>query len=148
MKGYCNVTISLALGLLGLLILAMGCSNERVIIEKNPPNSSSPPPDQQVKKGPPPWAPAHGYRAKYQYRYYPSAYVYFDIGRKLYFYYDGGGWRVSASLPLGIQIEVSDYVILEMDTEQPYQYHAEVVKRYPPGQQKKSDKKKDKPKWN
>jgi hypothetical protein len=143
MKRYCNVAISLAVGFLAFLILAMGCSNERVIV---PPPSSSPPPDQQVKKGPPPWAPAHGYRAKHQYRYYPSASVYFDIGRKLYFYYDGGGWRVSASLPLGIHIEVSDYVILEMDTEQPYQYHTEVVRRYPPGQQKKSDKKKGKSK--
>ena len=24
-------------------------------------------------QGPPPWAPAHGYRAKYTYRYYPDA---------------------------------------------------------------------------
>lgn len=31
--------------------------------------------------GPPPWAPAHGYRAKHSYHYYPSAEVYFDTGR-------------------------------------------------------------------
>jgi len=41
----------------------------------------------EIKKGgPPPHAPAYGYRAKYQYRYYPSAGVYYDTYRQLYFY--------------------------------------------------------------
>jgi hypothetical protein len=53
---------------------------------------------------------------------------------------------VSASLPGGIQIDVSNYVTLEMDTDKPYEYHAEVEKKYPPGQQKKQNKKKDKSK--
>jgi hypothetical protein len=44
------------------------------------------------KGGPPPHAPAHGYRAKYSYRYYPSSYVYFDVSRKCYFYLDGDNW--------------------------------------------------------
>lgn len=145
MKRYCNSTIFLALGLLGLLVMASGCYNEGVVIEKNPPDSS-PPADAHGKKGPPPWAPAHGYRAKHQYHYYPSSYVYFDVGRTLYFYYENGNWRVSASLPGGIQIDVGNYVTLEMDTDKPYEYHAEVVKRYPPGQQKKQNKKKDKSK--
>ena len=57
--------------------------------------------------------------------------------RRLYFYYDSGHWRVSVSLPSGIRIEVEDYVTLEMETDRPYEYHAEVAKRYPPGQQKK-----------
>ena len=39
-----------------------------------------------TKGGPPPHAPAHGYRAKHTYRYYPDASVYFDISRKIYFY--------------------------------------------------------------
>ncbi len=143
MKRYCNMAISLVLGLLCLLVMTQGCYHEPVIIGKNPPNSS-PPQDPYVKQGPPPWAPAHGYRAKHQYRYYPSSYVYFDVGRRLYFYYEGGHWRVSASLPGGIQIEVSDYVTLEMDTDKPYEYNTEVVKRYPPGQEKKLNKKKDK----
>jgi hypothetical protein len=33
------------------------------------------------KQGPPAHAPAHGYRAKHQYRYYPSRSVYYDTGR-------------------------------------------------------------------
>jgi hypothetical protein len=46
------------------------------------------------KKGPPAHAPAHGYRAKHQYRYYPSRSVYYDTGRKLYFYIKGDNWEV------------------------------------------------------
>ncbi|MCK5487633.1 MAG: hypothetical protein KAI86_15555 [Desulfobacterales bacterium] len=136
MKRLYKMTVSLALGLICLLFITSGCYNGRVIIEKNPPHPS-PPPGPHVEKGPPPWAPAHGYRAKHHYRYYPSWHVYFDVGRSLYFYYDSGHWRVSVSLPSGIRIEVEDYVTLEMETDRPYEYHAEVAKRYPPGQQKK-----------
>jgi len=109
-----------------------GCAGGRVVVGDSPP----PPGPPAYEKGPPPWAPAHGYRAKYQYRYYPSSYVYYDTGRGLYFYYEGGDWRVGVSLPSHIHIAVGDYVTLEMDTDRPYRYHSDVVKRYPPGQAK------------
>lgn len=107
------------------------------------------------KQSPPPWAPAHGHRAKYQYRYYPSNSIYFDTGRGLYFYYRDGSWTASVSIPVGININFSDFVAIEMDTEKPYIHHDEVQKRYPPGQTKKRDngkgnkgkKDKDKHKW-
>lgn len=105
-------------------------------VEKEPPRHYEPP----REKGPPPWAPAHGYRAKYRYRYYPPASVYFDIGRRLYFHLHLGQWRVSATLPTGIRIDMNKYVILEMDTAKPYTFHSEVVKRYPPGHQKHKHK--------
>ena len=92
------------------------------------------------EKGPPPWAPAHGYRAKHHYNYYPESHVYFDVGRGLYFYYDGGGWQASVSLPAGISISAGEYITLDMDTDRPYVYHSDVVKRYPPGQLKKKGK--------
>jgi hypothetical protein len=85
--------------------------------------------------GPPPWAPAHGHRAK-QYQYYASAQVYFDVERKIYFYYSDGDWRVSASLPDSIRVNLGEYVTLEMGTDQPYIYHSDVVRQYPPGQSK------------
>jgi len=53
---------------------------------------------------------------------------------------------VSASIPVGISIDINDFVTLEMDTDRPYEYHNEVVKRYPPGELKKEDKKKGKDK--
>ena len=100
----------------------------------------------RADSGPPPWAPAHGYRAKHRYRYYPDPRVYFDTGRSLYFYYDGRSWQASVSLPSGIRISAGDYVTLDMDTDRPFQYHSDVEKRYPPGQLKKKKKRKGK-KW-
>ena len=96
------------------------------------------------KKGPPPHAPAHGYRAKHYYRYYPSCSVYYDNGRKLYFYLKGDNWEVGASLPGSIRVRLGEYVSMELDTDRPYVYHADHVKRYPPGQMKKKNKKKNK----
>jgi outer membrane lipoprotein SlyB len=83
--------------------------------------------------GPPPWAPAHGYRAKHRYRYFPSSYIYLDVEREVYFYRSGGEWVSSAWLPRDIYLDRDDYVILEMDEERPYRYHRDVVERYPPG---------------
>jgi hypothetical protein len=97
----------------------------------------------KVKKGgPPPHAPAHGYRSKYKYRYYPSCNVYYDAYRKLYFYLEGPDWHISASLPHAIQVGLGDYVSIEMDADKPYIYNKEHKHRYPPGQYKKKSKKK------
>jgi hypothetical protein len=76
------------------------------------------------------------------------SYVYSDIEQRLYFYYAVDQWRVSASLPAEIRINLGERVILDMDADKPYIFHSEVVKRYPPGQLKKSVKGKGKDKWN
>lgn len=94
------------------------------------------------KGGPPPHAPAHGYRAKHKYRYYPSSCVYFDVGRKVYFYIEGVSWRASASLPHHIRIRLGNYVNIEMDTDKPYARYEEHKRKYPPGQLKKKKNKK------
>ena len=96
------------------------------------------------KKGPPAHAPAHGYRTKHQYRYYPSRSVYYDTGRRLYFYIKGDNWEVGASLPKQIRIGLGDSVNIELDTDKPYVYHSKHVKKYPPGKMKKKNKKKNK----
>jgi hypothetical protein len=127
-----------------MLFIFIGCQGTRIAIEKD--TSSEPPPDYK-KKGPPPWAPAHGYRAKHKYRYYPSHRVYYEEKRGVYFYYKDGEWRVSVSLPSSIRIDIGDYVTLEMGTDKPYEWDHEVVKKYPPGQLKKKNKKKGKRKW-
>ena len=96
------------------------------------------------KGGPPPHAPAHGYRAKYKYRYYPACSVYFDTNRNLYFYLEGPNWRISASLPHAIQVGLGDHVSIEMDVDKPYIHNDEHKQKYPPGKFKKSNKKKKK----
>lgn len=97
----------------------------------------------EPRQAPPPWAPAHGRRAKYRYRYYPDVAVYYDIERRVYFYVSGGVWRTSAGLPATIRISGS-YVHLEMDVDKPYKFHKDVVKKYPPGKQKKREKERGK----
>jgi hypothetical protein len=103
---------------------------------------------QEVKKhkkqGPPAHAPAYGYRAKHQYRYYPARSVYYDTGRGLYFYLKGDNWEVGASLPSSLRVGLGGSVSIELDTDKPYIHHAEHVKKYPPGQMKKESKKKNK----
>ncbi len=96
---------------------------------------------QKTKGGPPDHAPAHGYRAKHQYRYYPSRSVYLDTARGLYFYLKGDNWEVGASLPTSLKSGLGDYVSFELDTDKPYVHHAEHVKKYPPGQSKEKKSK-------
>lgn len=88
------------------------------------------PPGYKVKGGPPPWAPAHGRRAKHMYRYYPASQVYFDSGRGLWFWLQGSDWAFGASLPAGIGPRGA-YVTLGMDADRPYQYHHDVIRYYP-----------------
>jgi len=119
------------------LSLAMGCT----LSVGSPPASAIYAP---AEPGPPPWAPAHGYRAKYHYYYYPDSDVYFDTGRNLYFYFSGGNWQASVALPREIRISVGDYIDLDMDDDRPYRYHPAVKKKYPPGKWKKEKGRKGK----
>lgn len=127
-------------------ILTSGCAGSRVRVEYEKDDSSeySEPHDKPKHKkgGPPAHAPAHGYRAKYHYYYYPSSAVYYDNDRELYFYLKGDNWEVSASLPQNIRVRLGDYVSIEMETDRPYLYHDEHVRKYPPGQMKKKNKQK------
>jgi len=93
------------------------------------------------KEGPPPHAPAHGYRAKYKYRYYPASSVYYDTYRNLYFYLEGPNWRMSASLPLAIQVGLGDHVNIEMDVDKPYIHYDEHKHKYPASKFKKNHEK-------
>ena len=95
----------------------------------------SEPAQQQAKQdnkkgGPPAHAPAHGYRAKHQYRYYPSQKVYHDTERGLYFYLNGDNWEVGATLPSHLSAGLGDFVTIELETDKPYTHNAEHVKEY------------------
>lgn len=96
---------------------------------------------EDTKKGPPAHAPAHGYRTKHHYRYYPDERVYYDTGRGAYFYLDNGTWRMSIGLPGSIRLE-SRYVSLELDTDEPYRYFSEHEAKYPPDKMKGKKNKK------
>ena len=132
-------------------IFTIGCAGSKINVKyENKDKSGYSKADHKhkhKKHKPPPHAPAHGYRGKHHYRYYPSCSVYYDSGRKLYFYLKGDHWEVGASLPRSIRASLGDFVSLELDTGKPYAYHADHVKKYPPGKKKKKKKKKKKSKW-
>lgn len=126
-------------GILVLLIFLSvslsGCRTAGSVFIGNAPPGPGPAPSYE-KEGPPPWAPAHGNRAKHIYRYYPYHGIYFEQKTGVYFYLSEGRWQMSASLPAHIRITVNEFVTLDMDTDRPYDFHNDVVKKYPPGQQK------------
>ncbi len=99
---------------------------------------------KQSKTGPPSHAPAYGYRAKHQYRYYPSQSVYYDTARGLYFYLERDNWQVSVSLPSKLKVSLGNYVEMELETDKPYVQYKEHVKKYPPGKMKKKKNKRKK----
>ena len=55
--------------------------------------------DTYAQGGPPPWAPAHGYRAKARYTYFPTLGFYFDTRIGVYFFLEAGVWTRRTSLP-------------------------------------------------
>jgi len=118
-------TMVITLGTI-FLFIASGC--QKYEIKAGTSLSTFGPP---VKEGRPPWAPAHGYRAKHRYYYYPSSGIYFDVVRNLFFYVQGGKWDATPSLPANIKLDVTEYVTLEMAIDKPYEFHSEVVKREP-----------------
>lgn len=101
----------LGLVLLGILTLGMGVAD--------------------VLADPPPWAPAHGRRAKYRYVYYPNQYVYYNVVQQKYFWLDNGKWHFGISLPEDVVIMSGDGIVLEMGTPTPYLWHRDVIQIYP-----------------
>ena len=142
----------LAIGFFTVSVMfAVGCAPKRVVVgyESDGNHGYSDHGHKHKKKGgPPPHAPAHGYRAKHHYRYYPSRHVYHDTDRGLYFYLIGDNWEVGVSLPNRLRGGLGDSVSLELDTDRPYLYHSDHVKKYPPGKTKMKNKKKSKKKKN
>lgn len=102
-------------------------------------NEPSPEKYKKGKKqgGPPPHAPAHGYRAKHQYRYYPCCSTYYDAGRRMWFYIKTGDWAIGASIPTDLKAQLGHYVNISMDTDHPYEFNDEHRKEYPAEKYKK-----------
>jgi len=126
--------MSIVLILFGVCLLT-GCRGARVEVSTAPP-----------KAGPPPHAPAHGYRANHIYHYYPSAYVYYEPARSLYFYYENERWEAGVTLPNHIKISIGERVIIRMDNDRPYRKFNAHKKQHPPARLKKRVEVKTRPK--
>ncbi|WP_243367869.1 hypothetical protein [Fundidesulfovibrio soli] len=100
-----------------------------------PPGSvlMEPLPPGQAKKpggGPPPWAPAHGYRAKQQYRYYPRYNLYQDPATGLFFSFQGGGW-IKGGLPGNVPPgHLGKGYMIQGDPDAPYKGNDGHMKKY------------------
>jgi hypothetical protein len=83
--------------------------------------------------GPPPWAPAHGYRAKTRHIYFPEHNFYFDIQQGVYIYLRNGSWTVAAKLPsLFSSAKLSTAIQIELDlsSEHPQKYNNDHLVKY------------------
>lgn len=84
--------------------------------------------------GPPPWAPAHGYRAKTRYVYFKDYPVYYDNDRGVYISLSGGNWSVSAKLPsllAGVDLVAAAKIDLDFSGDNPQAEHDAHKKKYP-----------------
>lgn len=87
----------------------------------------------QKEVGPPPWAPAHGYRAKTRYTYFTQQNFYYDNQRGLYIYLSGKNWQISASLPdvfKGVNLTAAVKVDLDFSGDAPQKYNADHKAKY------------------
>lgn len=84
---------------------------------------------------PPPWAPAHGRRAKeareYSYVYYPAHRVYYAPETHTWFWLNGGSWQFGISLPGQFQLDVNaGGVPIVLSSNRPYTEHVYVEEQY------------------
>ena len=142
MKGDYRKWLMAALIICSIAIFIHGCTTIGGTVSSGQNDQSGYRHPPATKNGPPAHAPAHGYRAKHRYKYYPSCSVYFDIGRSVYFYLEGDSWRVSVELPDHLRVRLGGAVVVEMDTDKPYLHHKYHKQKYPPGQLKKKKSKK------
>ena len=83
-------------------------------------------PTDVFSQGPPPWAPAHGYRAKTRHIYFPDQNMYYDIQRGTYIYFNNGKWSVSVKVPsifVGINLGRSTQIELDFYGDRPQRYN-------------------------
>ncbi|MBL6445017.1 hypothetical protein JMN32_01765 [Fulvivirga sp. 29W222] len=83
--------------------------------------------------GPPPWAPAHGYRAKTRYVFFKDHDVYYDNEKGVYISVSGKGWEVSAKLPSilkGIDLKAAAKIDLNYSGDRPQKYYDRHKKKY------------------
>jgi len=148
-QGINRLVVGVSAGLMMLAVSTVGFaqSSGGVTIQWGDQPAPPPPPPAgvyQQQGGPPPHAPAHGYRAKHQYRYYPYQNVYYEQARGMYFYMSGNGWTFGASLPASLTVaSLGTYVSIGLDTGRPYEFNDDHVKKYPKEKYRGNQGKKD-----
>jgi hypothetical protein len=99
--------------------------------------------DVSFSQGPPPWAPAHGYRAKTRYVFFPDHNVYYDLTARNYIVLRGSRWEVRATLPklfANINLRRSSQVEIDFVGDRPQRYHTLHLAKYKRGKKSKDKK--------
>jgi hypothetical protein len=78
-----------------------------------------------------PWSPRPGQQSRYKYQYYPDTEVYYEPGREVFFYQDQGRWIKAPTLPRELRGQLGEFVIVEMYSDDPTVFHADVLRRFP-----------------
>ena len=89
--------------------------------------------EEAFSQGPPPWAPAHGYKAKTRYVYFPDHNMYYDLQARNYIYLNGRNWEIRAKIPtpfISINLGRSAQVELDFVGERPYRYNTTHIVKY------------------
>jgi len=68
----------------------------------------------------------------YDYWYYPDAQVYFDVNRRVYFYFSNQRWVETRVLPTYWQSKLHNYVPIHSQHQRPYIEYKEHSHKYPP----------------
>ena len=110
------------------VLLMFGSNNEALAQGKGKQKK-----DAVKRGGPPPWAPAHGYRAKTRYVFFRDYAVYYDHQEGVYISLAGRNWQVSASLPVnlkGVDLNAAVKIDLEAEGDNPQYQYNEHKQRY------------------
>jgi hypothetical protein len=88
------------------------------------------------ENGPPPWAPAHGYRAKTRYVYFSEYDVYYDHDRGVYISIGGNNWQVTAKIPSilsGVDLKAAVKIDLDFSGDDPQRNNKDHRSKYKKG---------------
>ena len=116
-----KVVPEVIIGALCFVFLAAGCQGVKEV-QPGPAPALTLPPQPQPQP----------VQAKHRYRYYPDSAIYMDVAKKTFFYRRGEKWVATTLLPPSVHVDWKYYVTLDLDTDKPYRYHAEIAKKYPP----------------
>jgi hypothetical protein len=81
--------------------------------------------------GPAPWERSRWGRHSQPYYYYPGTDVYYRPSDRMWFYAERGRWRYGRNLPDSLRVDFNRSVTLSITGSRPYDYHQQVVARYP-----------------
>lgn len=80
---------------------------------------------------PPPWEQDRGIGEEQHYYYYPQVKIYFNLERKVYYYFYEGQWQIASQLPNNVKLS-GRRVKLNIPGEEPYIWQPAVEERFPP----------------